>query len=76
MIKITITTKSWRLTMLNDNGYTFLPLLKNRGAFFASTVFQSRVYYIAGNRAARRAIKSNRFKKLGLLINLDDNTIS
>lgn len=66
--------------MLTDNGHQIVSLLKNKHARFDRAGFDGKIHYIALNRAARRFIRSkevqNIAKQLGLVIDLELNTIS
>jgi len=57
--------------MISDNGYLIYQALKNKKANFVREVFDGNAYYFARNRAARRFLKSNRVKRLGLEVNFE-----
>jgi hypothetical protein len=57
--------------MISDNGYLIYLALKNKKANFVREVFQGNAYYFAKNRAAKRFLRSNGVKKLGLEIDFE-----
>lgn len=61
---------------MQDRGHIIFSKLRNNKAVFVTARFDGTVFYIAANRAARRFIRSNKVKHLGLDIDLETNSIS
>lgn len=66
--------------MFTDNFGIFSSFIKNKTAFFARLEMDGKAHYIAGNRAARRILNSNKFqnsaKRFGLVIDLEAGSVA
>lgn len=63
-----------KTVFLEDNGWVLEKVSKK--CIFIKRVYNQHVYYFAANRAARKALQSNKFNKLGVEISLELNAFS